>query len=54
MDLAPLLEVGPVYAPLRDPDFFHTVHIGNRGRSLAWTGGTELDADALRLDPGIS
>ncbi len=51
IDLAPLIEPGTVFAVLADPELFRAAEVGSRGRSVVWTGGLDLDADALRLDP---
>jgi Protein of unknown function (DUF2442) len=54
LDLQRLLDIGKVYAPLRDPDFFRTGHPGSGGRSLEWdvpgNGEIDLCADTLRME----
>ena len=53
-NLQRLLEVGKVFTPLRNPEFFRTAHPGNNGGSLEWITpeGQEIDlcADALRME----
>lgn len=51
VDLAPLIKPGTVFAVLSDPELFRAAEVGLRGRSVVWTGGLDLDADALRMDP---
>lgn len=54
MNLQRLLDIGSVFAPLRDPDFFRKARAGNGGGSLEWVAsdGTEIDlcADSLRME----
>lgn len=54
VDLQRLLDIGKVFTPLRDPNFFRTAHAGSGGRSLEWltSEGDEIDlcADALRME----
>lgn len=51
VDLAPVVDAGGVFAPLRDIAFFRSLAVGHRGRSIEWTGDLALDADALRMGP---
>jgi len=54
LDLQRLLDVGKVFAPLRDPNLFRTAHPGSGGRPLEWIApdGSEIDlcADTLRME----
>jgi hypothetical protein len=54
LNLQRLLNIGKVFAPLRDPDFFRTAHPGSAGSSLEWItpDGDEIDlcADTLRME----
>ena len=54
LNLQCLLDVGKIFAPLRDSAFFRTAHPGNGGSSLEWLtpDGEEIDlcADALRME----
>jgi len=47
------LDVGKVFEPLRDAEFFKTAHPGSHGSSLEWVtaDGSEIDmcADSLRM-----
>lgn len=54
VDLRGLIEGGGIFDPLRDPDLFATVQVGDRGRYLEWRDPTshdhvlaDLDADTL-------
>ena len=53
MDLQRLLDIGKIFEPLRDPEFFKTAHPGSGGGSLEWITkvGDEIDlcADSLRM-----
>jgi hypothetical protein len=49
-DMAPVIAAGGVFAALEDPAVFAAVRVGPRGRSLAWPGDLDLDADALWFD----
>ena len=49
LDLAAAFE-HPAFAPLRDPEEFAKVQIGEWGHSLTWPCGPELGADALWLE----
>jgi hypothetical protein len=54
LNLQRLLDVGKVFAPLREPNLFRTAHPGSGGRSLEWVtaDGSEIDlcADTLRME----
>ena len=54
MNLQHLLDVGKVFEPLRNEEFFRTAHPGPLGSSLEWLmpDGYEIDlcADALRME----
>ncbi|WP_162176618.1 DUF2442 domain-containing protein [Deinococcus frigens] len=47
-DLSSLLSIGSIFAPLRQPEFFERVAIGDKGRSLIWPGEIDLDANSFR------
>lgn len=49
LDLAGWLE-DPAFAPLRDPQEFSRVELGDWGHSLAWPSGVEIGADSLWLE----
>ena len=52
IDMTSVIARGGIFGQLQDPAVFATARIGDRGRSLVWTGrdGGEIDfcADALR------
>ena len=54
INLQRLLDIGKVFAPLRDETFFRTAHPGQSGGSLEWLlpDGEEIDlcADSLRME----
>jgi Protein of unknown function (DUF2442) len=54
LDFAPRLKIGKVFTPLRDPEFFKTVHTASNGHALEWLTqeGDEIDfcADSLRME----
>ncbi|HUE46462.1 MAG TPA: hypothetical protein VMO81_09445 [Aestuariivirgaceae bacterium] len=54
LNLQRLLDVGKVFEPLRDHEFFRTAHPGSSGSSLEWITpeGQEIDlcADTLRME----
>jgi hypothetical protein len=50
VDFKPVIEVGGVFARLKDLDFFNQVKIGSRGRSIEWPDEIDFCADALRMD----
>jgi hypothetical protein len=48
LDLAPLLECGPIFAPLRDPLFFARVAVLTDWGTIEWPGGPDLSPGSLR------
>ena len=46
-DLAPYIDV-PVFAPLKDPDYFSKAVISHG--TVEWPGGIDFDPDTLYLD----
>ncbi len=36
LDLANEIATGPIFAPLKDPDFFRTVAVGEHGHTFGW------------------
>lgn len=50
VDLAPMIATYKLYAPLREnPLLFETVHVGERGSSIAWGEGDTIDMSAVAL-----
>ena len=49
-DIQALIKRGGVFAKLSDPKLFAQVQIGNKGRSIQWSGEIDLCADALWLE----
>jgi hypothetical protein len=47
VDLSNLPAVGPVFEPLRDPDFFGKAYVDPRTRTIAWPGELDLDPEGL-------
>lgn len=49
VDLGPLLaeEVGPVFLPLRDPEFFAKVAVDDDAGTIAWPNGADLSPEFL-------
>jgi hypothetical protein len=48
VDLADLPDRGPVFSPLRDPEYFAKVSVDPHTRTVAWPGGIDLDPESLR------
>ena len=46
VDLEPLLN-GPVFQPLRDPEFFKQVVVSDFRDTIEWPNGADLDPDVL-------
>jgi hypothetical protein len=46
VDVAPTLD-RPLFAPLRDPELFATVHVGEVTGGLEWTDDIGLDPDVI-------
>ena len=54
-DLTKLIEIGPMFEPLKDRSYFETVAVAPRGRSFGWNldqEGREIDLcpDATRIE----
>jgi hypothetical protein len=49
VDLEPELW-GPVFEPLRDPDFFRQVAVDNELGTIVWPNGADMDPDVLHGD----
>lgn len=47
VDLSGLPGRGPVFEPLRDPEFFATARVDSMTRTVAWPGGIDLDPEGL-------
>ena len=45
-NIKPIVDQGGVFVPLRDPDVFRTVKIGESG-TIEWDNGVDLDPDVL-------
>ncbi len=51
IDLAPVLETGGVFAPIRDDrGVFEAVAVDPESHTICWPGGIDLDPDVLRGD----
>lgn len=48
IDLAPLLDRGPIFGPLRDPAFFACVVVLQDWGTVEWPGGPDLSPGSLR------
>ena len=53
-NLSDLIAYGPIFAPLKDQDYFNTVSVGDRGYTFGWNLddiGNEIDfcPDATRI-----
>lgn len=48
-DLRPYL-VGPVFEPVRDPEYFRMVRVDERSGTIGWPNGADLAPDSLRWD----
>ena len=42
--------VGPVFEPVRDPDYFRKVRVDPRSGTIAWPNGADLAPDSLRWE----
>ncbi|HYP24043.1 MAG TPA: DUF2442 domain-containing protein [Actinomycetota bacterium] len=49
-DLGPYL-VGPVFEPVRDPDYFRRVRVDAQSGTIVWPNGADLAPDSLRMQP---
>jgi hypothetical protein len=48
VDLSGLPDKGPVFSPLRDPEFFAKASVDPQTRTVTWPGGIDLDPESLR------
>ena len=53
VDVEPLLR-GPMFTPLRDPEYFATVSIDPVCRTVVWPNGADLAPVALHNLPAVS
>jgi hypothetical protein len=49
VDISDML-LGPMGAPLRDPEFFRQVRVDPEARTVVWPNGLDLDPDVLHGD----
>jgi len=47
IDLTPYLR-GPIFAPVREPEFFRRAHIADG--AISWPNGADIDTQVLRYD----
>ncbi len=52
VDVLPLLN-GPVFEPLRDPDYFARVTVDPVSRTVVWPNGADLAPEALKDLPDV-
>ncbi len=50
IDLSYLQESGPIFEPLRDPNFFANVRVDPEARTVVWPNGADLDPLVLHGD----
>ena len=53
VDVRPLIR-GPVFEPLRDPDYFATVQLDRICGTVVWACGADFAPEALRCLPVVS
>ena len=53
VDVGPLLN-GPVFEPLRDPDYFALVSIDPICKTVTWPNGADFASEALRSLPAVT
>lgn len=47
VDLAGLLDAGPVFEPLRDPEYFARVRVDPDGGTIVWPNGADVAPETL-------
>lgn len=52
VDLSNLLDAGPVFQRMRDPQFFAQAYVDPKTRTVAWPGGIDLDPEGLHEEAG--
>ena len=52
VDLTPLL-TGPVFQPLKDPDYFARVVVDAEAGTVVWPNGADLAPEALYDQPSV-
>lgn len=50
VDLSYLKDRGPIFEPLRDPEFFASVRVDPEARTVVWPNGADLDPLVLHGD----
>ncbi len=50
VDLSYLRERGPIFEPLRDPNFFASVRVDPEARTVVWPNGADVDPLVLHGD----
>jgi hypothetical protein len=47
VDLSYLVEAGPIFAPLRDVEFFRRVHVDRAVGTIVWPNGADVAPETL-------
>ena len=50
VDLSHLPGRGPIFEPLRDPEYFARVRVDAEGGTIVWPNGADMDPDVLHGD----